>query len=403
MIPYILFILMTLTLSIIYDGREDSRGKRIWYAVTYLFLVLVMGFRNGVGGDTQSYMAAFDYVPAIATEYGDYITENFLLRSYMPGWSLLNILAKRWFDSFYAVQMIEALIVNTCVFYIFNKYTKKIFLCILMYAFTGYIFRFNTEVMREAIAISLISVGMYKYLNGQKIYFYLSILVGLLFHVSALTALLFPLARLRSISYKTLIAAFLGSFALWAVSNPLMLFIMNHLLSDSAIANKILNYSDQASNIFGFLELALQLLVSLAGILYFAQSSPTQKDILKEHYAHYVTYFLILTVIICAIPGTYRILNYAAVFYIILVTEFIGSLKYQMTLLPVSKSLILLIFCFYSVRWYVKVWPESKRHNYEFFVPYTSALDKNANTDYRYYMWECAVNREKTVKNSRTY
>ena len=281
MIPYILFILMTLTLSIIYDGREDSRGKRIWYAVTYLFLVLVMGFRNGVGGDTQSYMAAFDYVPAIATEYGDYITENFLLRSYMPGWSLLNILAKRWFDSFYAVQMIEALIVNTCVFYIFNKYTKKIFLCILMYAFTGYIFRFNTEVMREAIAISLISVGMYKYLNGQKIYFYLSILVGLLFHVSALTALLFPLARLRSISYKTLIAGFLGSFALWAVSNPLMLFIMNHLLSDSAIANKILNYSDQASNIFGFLELALQLLVSLAGILYFAQSSPSQKDILK--------------------------------------------------------------------------------------------------------------------------
>ena len=107
---------MTLILSIWYDGKAETRGKKVWYIITCLFLIMLAGLRNGVGGDTQAYMDNFEYVPYMQQEYRSYILDNFQIRSYMTSWSILNILCKRWFDSFYAVQLIEALLVNTCIF-----------------------------------------------------------------------------------------------------------------------------------------------------------------------------------------------------------------------------------------------------------------------------------------------
>lgn len=404
MIPYILYIVMTLILSIFFDGREETRVKRVWYGITCLFLILLVGFRNGVGGDTQCYIVDFDYVPPLASDYRDYIRDNFIMNSYMPGWSILNIICKKLFDSFYAVQLIEAIVVNTCIFYLFRKYTSRIFLCALLFGFTGYLFIFNTEVMREALAISIIGIGMYHYLNGKRFALYISILIGLMFHASAIIALLFPLMKLcKSISYKTLLVYFGCSFLLWVFSNFLMLYILNHVSGEMALLSKMISYGDKMNNIFGFLESALRYLVAQACILYFAQFSPTKTEQLDAHYAHYVGFFLVIATVVCAIPGFYRFLNYTAVISIILVAEFIGSMKSQLTNLAITKCLVLLIFSFYCGKYYFKVWPNSKRHNYEFFVPYYSVLDENPNTEYRYYMWQDAVNREKTQKDSRGF
>lgn len=404
MIPYIVYIIMTLVLSIIFDSQEDSRTKRIWYGITCIFLILLSGLRNGVGGDTQCYMIDFEYVPNIASDYWEYIQENITLHSYMPSWSILNILCKRYFDSFYAVQLIEAIIVNTCIFYIFHKYTRRIFLCAFLLGFTGYFFIFNTEVMREAIAISIVSVGMYKYLNGQKLFFYATVLIGLTFHISVLIALLFPFMRvIKNISFVMLIIAFGCSFILWLTSSFIMLYVLNHISGDYALVGKVISYGDQMSNIFGFLESALRYLVAQAAILYFAQFSPTKTEQLESHYSQYVGFFLIIAIFVCAIPGFYRFLNYTAIISIILVAEFVGSWKSQLTNLAITKCVVLLIFSFYCCKYYLKVWPDSKRHNYEFFVPYTSILDYNPNTDYRYYMWYDATHREKNQKNSRGF
>ena len=236
MTAYIVYIAMTIILAILFDGQDNSRKKQLWYGITCLFLILLSGFRNGVGGDTQCYMLEFDYVPTHASDYHEYIMENVLWHSYMPGWSVLNILCKNLFDSFYAVQLIEAIIVNTCIFYLFSKYTKRVFLSALLFAFTGYVFIFNTEVMREAVAISLIGVGMYKYMNGHKWIFYLTVLIGISFHISACVALLFPFMRFfKEISYKTLLIAFICSLVLWIGSNSLLLALFDHLSGESSL------------------------------------------------------------------------------------------------------------------------------------------------------------------------
>ena len=402
MIPYIVYIVMTLILSIIYDGREDSRQKCVWYGLTCLYLILLAGLRNGVGGDTQFYMLEFDKVPIYPSDYKNYIVDNFEMHSFMPGWSILNILCKHFFDSFYAVQIIEAIIVNSCIFFIFHKYTSRIFLCALLFGVTGYFFIYNTEVMREAIAVSIGSIGMYQYLNGKKLFFYVTILIGLTFHISVLILIIFPLSKLiHSISIKSLISALSISFIIWLSSTILLTLIFKHFSGESYLIAKITTYSDVMSNIWGFLESALRYLVAQAGILLFAQFDPKESDQMRSHYSNIVGFYLMIATIVCAIPGTYRFINYTAIFSIVLVADFIGSLKYQLTNMALSKCIILLIFVLYSGKYYFKVWPNSQRHNYEFFVPYTSIVDQNVDTDYRYYLWFDAVHREKNQKNSR--
>lgn len=403
MLPYILYILMTLILSIRYDGKAETRGKKVWYIITCLFLIMLAGLRNGVGGDTQAYMDNFEYVPYMQQEYSSYILDNFQIRSYMPSWSILNLLCKRWFDSFYAVQLIEALLVNTCIFYLFKQYTSRIFMCALLFGISGYFFIFNTEVMREAFAVALTGIGMYQYMRGNKTIFYVLILIGLTFHISALIALAFPLTRLKKISLNTCLLAFGLSFVLWIGNNLIMNIFMGHVFGTMVVFQKLLHYGDMQNNLFGFLESALRYLVSLTGIFYFAQFSPERTDKMQSDYAQYVGFYLLLAIVICAIPGFYRLLNYTAIMTIILVADFIGSWKSQLTNMAFSKTIILLIFFFYIGKYYYRIWPEAERHHYEFFVPYTSIMDENPDIDYRYYMWSSAVVHESTEKNSRSY
>ena len=104
MVPYILFIVLTLVLSIIYDRQtEYCRAKKAWYFIVSVYLILLAGFRNGVGGDTQQYMMAFENVPSSYGELNEFIHDELMENGYMPGWSLMVFLCKRWFDSFYAV------------------------------------------------------------------------------------------------------------------------------------------------------------------------------------------------------------------------------------------------------------------------------------------------------------
>jgi hypothetical protein len=95
MLPYVLFILLTFGLSVFYDGQaEYTRTKKVWYIIVGIYLVLLAGFRNGVGGDTQLYMASFEYVPSTWGELNEFISDELTESGYMPGWSILVFLCK---------------------------------------------------------------------------------------------------------------------------------------------------------------------------------------------------------------------------------------------------------------------------------------------------------------------
>ena len=270
MLPYVLFILLTFGLSVIYDRKaEYTRTKKVWYIIVGIYLILLAGFRNGVGGDTQLYMNAFDDVPSSWEDLSEFINDELVESSHMPGWSILVFLCKRWFDSFYAVQLVQALIVNIGILYLFRQYTSHIFLCVLLYFISHVFFLFNMEVMREAISVVLCGIGMHKYLRDEKWKFYVLVGISILFHISALIVLLFPLVRLKKINIQIMILAFIASLSLYLLSDVVVNYLPS-LLGTQAnrIVEKIFLYSDVTLNLFGFIENAIPYLVIDAGIVF---------------------------------------------------------------------------------------------------------------------------------------
>lgn len=385
MIPYLLFIALTLILSILYDGQEEfTREKKLWYGIVCLYLILLAGFRNGVGGDTQQYMQLFETVPSNWGELSDFINEEMVYSGYMPGWSVLVFLCKRWFDSFYAVQLIQALIVNIGIFYLFRQYTAHVFLCALLYGISNAFFLLNMEVMREAFSVVLCGIGMHQYLRGAKWKFYLLVPIALLFHTSALIVLLFPLARFKQINIKTMAYAFIAALAVFLLSDAIVNFLPS-LFGSAAnrTIEKIVKYSDVTLNIFGFLENALRYLVIEAGMIYFAQWSLGDDEQKQQEYKRYMSFYLMVTVLICGFVGFSRFKNYTLVFFLIMLTEFIYHYKSQLCTNAIIKVVILAGLIFYTGRYYMTYYPGCHGYKYEFYYPYTSVLEEDVDTSKR--------------------
>ena len=390
MLPYILFILLTFCLSLRFDGQaEYTRTKKVWYIIVGIYLVLLAGFRNGVGGDTQLYMQDFEYVPSTWGELNEFISDELTESGYMPGWSILVFLCKRWFDSFYAVQLAQALIVNIGILYLFRQYTTHIFLCTLLYGVSYVFFLFNMEVMREAIAVVLCGIGMHNYLRGEKWKFYLLVGISILFHISALVALLFPFVRLKQINIKTMIMAFFAALLLFLFSDVIVNYLPSLLGSSvNRIVEKIFLYSDVTLNLFGFLENAIRYLVINAGIVFFAQWSIGEDEQRQKDYIKYMSFYLIITVLICGFIGFSRFRNYTLIFFLIMLTEFIYHYKSQLYTNAIIKLIVLAGFVFYTSRYYMTYYPGSHGYKYEFYYPYTSILDENVDTSKREDMHE---------------
>lgn len=137
-----------------------------------VLLILITGFSYGLGGDKFVYMRQFEAIPTDIPAL-EYASLAIVIQGNMPLWTLLTIFAKNCFDSFYAVQLIQAIITNLTFFYIASKYTHRYFCFIIAYFLTLTYFIFNTEIMREGIAIAICMVGMEAYMNGNKRNFYL--------------------------------------------------------------------------------------------------------------------------------------------------------------------------------------------------------------------------------------
>ena len=163
---YVIFVLLTSYFSFRYDGiEEDDAHKQHRFWLMCFYLICLTGFSYGLGGDKFVYMREFEEYPDTFTEVSDYVWLQFMLKSQMPGWTLLNLISRSVFHSFYAVQLIQSAAINTAVCYVASKSTHRWFLFLLIYFFTLQYFIFNTEVMREGLALSFSLVGMHGYMT----------------------------------------------------------------------------------------------------------------------------------------------------------------------------------------------------------------------------------------------
>ena len=125
---------------------SEIKGEKSWripgsYIIWILF-VLVAGLRYRVGGDSLYYQDIYPSFPLFKDlrNYGLY--EN----GYGPLWYLFCATTKAIDTRFFIMQIIHALIINTAMVFFFNKYSRHLLACLLLY-YVFYFLYFNMEIL----------------------------------------------------------------------------------------------------------------------------------------------------------------------------------------------------------------------------------------------------------------
>lgn len=397
---YLIFILLAVYYSYRYDGIEEydsHKQHRLWLMCAYL--VCLAGFSYGLGGDKFTYMAEFEKYPDSFFEVENEIWLQFMLKGQMPLWTLLNIFCKTFFGTFYAVQFVQSAAINIAVCYLVSKYTHRYFLFILIYVFTLQYFVFNTEVMREGLALSFALLGMHEYMSGKKWLFFVLLSLGLLFHISAAIAFLFPFVRFK-ISWKTLVVAFCCAFSIWLLSDLILGKVMVAVLGGmGAMVEKVLFYSLHASTIFGFLRNTISYLIFPFIIMYSTMSMESSEE-LKRRKEKMMSFMVVLAVLASSFAGFVRVYNYTQIFYLIMFADFVYMLfrikKHLIVRVATLAGTIFLILCNYFI--YYKT---TDTYYWQFFYPYTCILDEDDSVYIREVAHGEATAEEQTDKNVR--
>ena len=397
---YLIFILLAVYYCFRYDGIEEYdsyKQHRLWLMCGYL--ICLTGFSYGLGADKFTYMLEFELFPKTFDEAYEYIWMGVLSRGQMPLWTIVNLVCKVVFDSFYALQLLESAAINIAVCYIVSKYTHRYFLFLLIYFFSLKYFIFNCEVMREGFAIAFVLYGIHGYLNGKKWLFYVMLAIALMFHVSAFIAIIFPFVKVK-LSWKTFYIAIILSFVLWMASDILMGKVLRMAVGgQGAFAQKMMLYSLQASSFFGYLRYLLTYLVFPYIIMYYSVITEPSETLRKQK-EKLTSFMVILALIAISIYPLARFYNYVQIFHLIMFADFLYTLfrSYEHLIIRIGTSVgtILIMLWFYFSHYQT-----TDTYIYDFFYPYTCILNEDKSVFFRSTAHDEAVNPVVTDKNVR--
>lgn len=248
MVVYLIPLLASVFGAYNFDINKKKGGQILYYFL-FIYLVLLIGLRFEVGGDTLVYMEDYKWRADLAEwefSWTDY---------YEPLYTLLCALAKSMGSDFVYFQLLHSLIFNTCLFYFISKNTEykfsALFLCFIYY----YLY-FSTEILRESLAIFVFILNYRNYERGNWGKYYLGVCVAILFHISAVILLVFPFVRWMKFNGTYFIMLIL-SVIFFVNINAIFPIFMNI----SKISDKMSAYNDVLLTDGGFLGLILTFLI----------------------------------------------------------------------------------------------------------------------------------------------
>lgn len=375
---YFLFIVLTLFCSLVFDREEGYRGaKGVCYVLCCLFLVLIAGLRDGLGGDTFFYQRNFEYWYEGAMENDLLSTLGWELKhaGYMPLWSLMNVWMRQYADSFVVFQLVQALIVNGVICWVISRHTDNGFLFLFFYFLLGTFFLFNTEVMREGLAIAMGLVGIECFNSHHKGLFWVFAVLAFGFHISAVALLIYPFFRVK-MTWRTIAWASLATFVAWFLSDVVLTVLVERstVLPDF-LRFRLQGYTAFATNFNGFVRFLLHFLLIPAVLILFSMQRD-MSDQEREWRERMVAFFLPLALMAVAVAGFSRFTNYVVVFELLALAEVARSLFAEERHLLVRSGAVLAFMALYT--WsLLTYYPQNDFYMYEFYHPYTSVFNQD--------------------------
>lgn len=333
-------------------------------------MILVFGLRYRVGGDTFNYMLRYSAIPPIDKVESEDLW-NFQME---PGFFLLNSIAKYFTDTFYLVQIIQSAFVNVVIFYYIKVKTNQIFFAVLLY-FLFASFYFNTEIMRESIALCFFLLGTLQLEKRSLSKYYIFCFCAICFHYSSLFLLFFPL--LQKIVNKNFIGPLIGIVFVCIAFNYVSLDSFSFL--DGYMRLKVENSMDYSFTIWGRLSALLKFVLLPCYILY----------LYTRYYKNSDTNVCYLKVIIlygCLTLSQFsmmmRVMNYFTIILLIIVVTVYPLFKsYRLNLFKLKSlnrpALLFYLFFFYMLPYFKDTSDlVHDTHFYTRWYPYYSIFDE---------------------------
>ena len=293
-----------------YDRPYTSQnGIGLWNLV-FLVLVLIIGLRYKVGGDTYNYMNFFSWAPVITS------WTPLDLSGFEPGFSLLTSLIKSCSDSIYVYQTILSFLQTLMLMFFIKHNTPYKFLALFLIFISMYLY-FSTEVIREFLAIGGLLIA-YPLLEKRKYVSYYAICLLLItIHSSAVLCLFLPLIRSLRLNRKFIIYVFLFIVLGFGMA-PVM-----QRLGSFFIFQKLLRYYEY-SNV-GYAWSGFRFIYFSILPLWFLYLS---KNRLRTpvKYENIICLQILMGIGLWFVPIVFqRLVNYTIVFYIVSLAHVIGT------------------------------------------------------------------------------
>jgi len=333
MIYFITFVFLFL-LVLNFDIGNVKTGSNFWYKSAGLSLIFLSGLRYKVGGDTLAYFDFFDSYPLLS----ELTSYDFTNSRWDPMWVILSSISKSIYDDFTLFQIIHATFINIVIFDFVKKNTQYRFTAILIYYLFFYLY-FNTEIMRESLAVCFFLLAYPFYKSKNWIKYYLFTIIAFFFHSSAIITLVFPIFRYINFNKKGIIILF-GAFIVLNSATYLLPSALNFLLISDRLSGRFDIYSELKVNWRGMLQIFMLYALFPYLVIYFNKNVLKRPDLFKELY---FLYFSIITIVI-VISGFSRIINYLAPFMFVFYADVIISSIRQRIFIQYTSFVVVTIF-----------------------------------------------------------
>lgn len=324
-----------------------------------------MAFRYRVGVDTLNYIDLFSRIPLLSEiEASDFFS------AYEPLYFLICASAKSIYNDFTTVQIIHVVLINILITRFIFKNTDYILTALFFYLLFFSLY-FNTEIIRESIAVTIF-INAYQFIKDKKyIPYYLCIILAMGFHTSASICLLIPLVRSLKFNLLFLFIAIAFTLSVNAFHEVTLGYIETYM--PGLAADKVGRYMN-----FGILSLK-QVCVTVLNYMLF----PALLLIILKCRKIEFRYENLICLGILAGLGTMfftiifsRFANYFVLFNIILMTQVIAETRFH----RISVVSLGLVFCYsvfiMKINYFTDPGLSIPAQKYLIWYPYHSVFDK---------------------------
>lgn len=363
-------ILIILLLVSIYRHDIHKKPFNKFLVIFYpIIFALLAGLSYRMGVDCIRYEAKYEYISFSNLDF-DYLSQE-------PGYLIFICICKYLHLPWFMVHTIICLFLNLSISTFFKRFAyHSYFTCLLIYAFLFY-YLFNFEILRQSISMSILLLYFAKNgINIRKGYF-ATVLFASVFHYVAIIAFIIPLIIRVKWNVKKSIFVL---FSVIIVGNIIalrfgdFLRVLESLYSGLGRYNEM--YADSETytsrlNIFGQIQvLFLQILPFMIPLVFCLKVKSSNNGI----------NILVLCYCIFILLGTYvSILNRISYFFsipaIVLLCNYLVTIKNKFTSFPIVMLLIMNIYVFYNLTDGYDFKNIQKLH------PYTSVIDKSVDYD----------------------